>query len=274
MSGYAQLETETGNWSEGQRCTEQALQLNLATGNDYNYYFIFWLKGVLARQVGNYSEAEEHHRFAIMHSQKFNSPVMVAINQMHLAVVCQLMGELQRAEDYSRSAMAITQQIGQRFLQVATAIRLGYILLESGQFTEAEEVLTKVLALQRECGRQDYILETLAGLVEVWLAQQKWEPIKANILELSSGLMREVPTAIGEPFRPYLVGYRALVKLEQRQLASELINFAHFQLLESATKIKEDTLRQAFLNKVAVHAQILAVASRAGSGSDKHLCQI
>ena len=156
---------------------------------------------------------------------------------------------------------SIARELGDRRVQGYALTNLGHALTSLGRVAEGAESYRQALVLRRELGQSYLIMEPLAGLARVSLAQGNLHLALAQVEDVLSYL--EVHTLEGaqDPFRVHLTCYRVL-RANQDPRAQAVLNTAHRLLQERAAKIEDKELRRSFLENVPAHREIVREFAR------------
>jgi len=166
-------------------------------------------------------------------------------------------GDNETAHEYSQQALELAQSIGSRTHQGYTWTVLGHVLAGLGRLAEAMDAYHRALALRRELNEHHLVIESLAGLSLVSLAQNDLDQAQAQVEEILSYLEDNTLDGTEEPFRVYLTCYRVL-HAGQDARAGDVLGRAYRLLQERSAKIGDEEMRRAFLENVPYHRDIVA----------------
>ncbi|MFN2155699.1 MAG: hypothetical protein ACK2UX_10725, partial [Anaerolineae bacterium] len=138
-----------------------------------------------------------------------------------------------------------------------------HALLGLGRPAEAARSYWQCLARHREWGRRHLIVEPLAGLARVALAQGDLVAALAHVNEILDHIAdRPMLYGLFEPLRIYLTCYRVLLANRDPRV-SEILNAAYRLIQERAATIEDQDLRRSYLENVPAHREIAALWKKA-----------
>ncbi|MFN2190491.1 MAG: tetratricopeptide repeat protein [Candidatus Promineifilaceae bacterium] len=110
--------------------------------------------GILARQQGDYDEAQSHHEISLALFRELGPDYNLgAARQLDaLGEIEQYHGNYEAAIAYHKESLALQQEIGDKEGIAASLAHLGVIAREQGHYGESEELLKQSLQLNREQG--------------------------------------------------------------------------------------------------------------------------
>ena len=103
----------------------------------------------------------------------------------------------------------------------------------------------------------DLVMESLAGLVRVTLAQGNISQALVQVNEILAHLESDGLEGMVEPFQVYLTCYHVL-RANDDARTPEVLATAHNLLQEQAAKIPDEATRRLFLENVKAHREIVA----------------
>jgi class 3 adenylate cyclase/tetratricopeptide (TPR) repeat protein len=181
----------------------------------------------------------------------------------NLGMLFHNLGAYDQAEEYSRRGLELTQEIGERSGQGHSWANLGRALLALGDPAGAQEAFQHSLVLRQEMGQQNFMVESLAGLAEAALAKEEFAAALDYCEKMMNYLLHKTFDNTGGIFYAYLVACRILLKLEDPN-AVGMVRMAYGLLQAQARGIKDDYLRQSFLENVADHREIVQLWAQYG----------
>src|SRR5262249_5660035 len=199
--------------------------------------------GILREDLGHYAEAEEHFVQALRIAQELGERRGEGITLASMGRNALVQGNFARAQGFYDQALQIYREIGYRIgesfvlgdlgllahyldndrhawdlsrqaLQVAEETRsyrrqrfalmvLGHALAGLGRLTEAAEAYEQALTLNRKLGYAHLVIEAMAGLARVALAQGDLAQAAAYIDTILDQLQSGTPDGTEEPVRIY-----------------------------------------------------------------------
>ena len=176
--------------------------------------------------------------------------------QNNLSWLLHLLGDNQAAREQINHSLRVTQQTGDRRSRGYSLTILGYALEGLGHLEKAAESYQQAIELRREMGQHHMVIESLAGLARVSLAQGKLSLALGQVEEILAFLEDNSLDGTEEPFRIYLTCCHVL-RANQDPRAQTILNTAYHLLQEQAAKVGDEEMRRSFLENVAAHREIV-----------------
>jgi hypothetical protein len=144
---------------------------------------------------------------------------------------------------------------------------LGHALAGQEKWAAAHAAYQEALAIRRELGEQALVMETLASLARLHLAQEDpasaQPPVREILDYLDAGSTLD---GADEPFRIYWTCYQTLRANDDPRARAVLATT--YQLLQArADQLSDDASRRSFLEQVPHHREILEEEKRITTNS-------
>jgi tetratricopeptide (TPR) repeat protein len=242
--------------------------------------------GIVSRYLGDYARARAYFEQSLHIRREIGDRQGEGACLAEMTLLFHHLDDDQATQEHGQQTLLIAKEVGDRHIQGRTLTLLGHALsklarrstarpssprsepatssVESAHehLAEASEVYEQALALRRELGQPHLVMESLAGLARVSLAQNDLIQAQAQVEEILTHLESKTLDGTDEPLRIYLTCYHVL-RAAQDPRAQEILNTAHNLLQERAAKIGDEELRRSFLENVAVHREIVEGALKA-----------
>lgn len=245
-----------GEYSTAQTYFEQALHISREIGNRDTECEALAGLGCNFRHVGSYAKTEACYELALRLAQELGNRQDESWRLAYLSLLAHLQGDDKIAREYSQRALSIAQVTGMRDVQGKAWTFLGHALVGLGELPQAADAYRQAVALKSESGPPHLVIEDLAGLARVSLAQGDLPQAYTLVEEILNHLEINTVGDTDEPLRVYLTCYRVL-QAAQDPRAQEVLGTAHRLLQERAIKIEDEDLRRSFLENVAAHRGIV-----------------
>lgn len=235
---------------------ERALHFYRQVGNRQREGMTLNNLAVAHAHVGDYARARSYFEEALRASREVGDRRTESIGLEGQSLLFHYLGDEQAGRQCGQQALLIAQEIGDRRSQGYAWMSLGHALAGLGQWAEAAEAYQQVLTLRRELGQQNLMIEPLAGLARVCLAQNNLIRAQAHVEEISSLLEKQTLESAEEPFLVHLTCYRVL-QANQDPRAQDILNTAYRLLQKQVAKITDEEMRLSFLENVSAHREIM-----------------
>jgi len=217
--------------------------------------------GVRLRHYGNYAGAQHHFEQALRLRQTFNYKRGESMALVNLGLIFHYQGNDQSALLYSNQALGIVREIGAKPTLAYILTLHGEILAGMGRLTEAAATFQQVIDLWRGMGQPHLALDALAGLAEVFLAQNNLPQAATSVaailphlhLEQFSSNQNHTLTGADNPAKIYRVCHTVLAANGDAR-AEKVLRHGHILLQTRAATIKDEALRRGFLEQAGVTA--------------------
>jgi tetratricopeptide (TPR) repeat protein len=251
---------QQGDYAGARACYEQALRITREMGDRRNEGIILVNLGYAFNQQGDYDRAGAYYEQSLRIYREIGDRQSECLALSCLGLLAHQLGNDKVAREYGRQAVLIAQEIGNRRVEGYALTRLGHALTGLGHLDEAAEVYRRALALRQELGQTNLVMESLAGLARVALAQRNLPRAQTCVEEILNHLAVNSLDGTDEPFRVYLTCYRVL-RANRDPRAQAILDTACCLLQERAARISEQELRRSFLGNVVVHREIVEESS-------------
>jgi tetratricopeptide (TPR) repeat protein len=245
-----------GDFAQAKVFSEQALSIYQSIGDRRNEAQGLSNLGNIYHALGELETAINHHEQALTIFKVINDRRGEAVANENLGLIFHELGEDIRAKAYCERALEIERDIGDQESEGYSLTYLGLALEGLNDLDAAHNAYQRALNLRREIGQSAHAIDDLAGLARVALAQGQKSKALARIEEALTWIEDNGIAGIEYPLRVYLTGTDVLVAVGQSKRAADMIHTAHTLLLEQASKISDETTRQAFLENGPLHREL------------------
>jgi tetratricopeptide (TPR) repeat protein len=152
--------------------------------------------GTLARNRGDYSEAERRFTQSLEINQRLGNQVGMALSYHQLGILAEGRGDYPEAERRYTQALEINQRLGNQADMANSYHQLGILAEGRGDYPEAERRYTQALEINQRLGNQAGIAATVSQQASLALARNDLVTAMANQLRaLSIRLKLQAPQA-------------------------------------------------------------------------------
>jgi predicted ATPase/class 3 adenylate cyclase len=301
------VELDAGNYLQAKEYFEESRPLAQACGSLYFEAQVLSNLGNVAGEQGDYSSALEYYGRALTLSQKIGTRIGESLQKNNLGWLAGIMGDYSSSREYLEESLQISREIGAGFTEATALMNLSLfswaqtdysaalafseealdltraISFRSGEafaytflghansglkkYQSAKTSYLEALAIRRELDQHNLLCEPLAGLADLAFEEGKLLEAESYIAEilhhLDGGGSLE---GVDIPILIYTVCYKVL-QASKSERASDILEKAHDLLQAQVEKIKDNELRESFMENVPWHAEILNYyANRDSSG--------
>ncbi|HUT17943.1 MAG TPA: tetratricopeptide repeat protein, partial [Anaerolineae bacterium] len=216
--------------------------------------------GMVYHLQGDYASAGVYYEQALHIGREIEDWQIEAKALMYTGLLSHHVGDDRAAREYAQQALRVIPS-----LDLGWAVDLPYVftvlghaLAGLGHPAEAADAYRQGLALRREKGQHHLVVEPMAGLARVALAQGDPVGALAHVDDIL-GYLSDHPALEGtlEPLRIYLTCYRVL-QANGDPRGGEILDAAYHLLQKRAATIEDEDLRRSYVENVAVHREIVA----------------
>jgi tetratricopeptide (TPR) repeat protein len=247
---------EQGDFSTAQAHFERALRSYRELGDRYGEGAALGKLGDVALQQGDFATARMYYEQALSLFREIGARLGESLMLAYLGLLFHYLGDDEAAHAHSQQALLLAQGLGARREQGYALTNLGHALARLALLAEAGEAYRQAITVRREMGAHSRMLEPLAGLANVALAQHDTSSAIAYVEEILVYLETGSLAGADAPFRVYLICYHVLQALRDAR-APSILHIAHTLLQARAATIGDQRLRRSFLEGVPAHRELV-----------------
>ena len=259
------LHRDQGEYVRAIKYFEQALQFCREFGDLQGEGYAFGNLGLVFTYLGDYEKARQYFELALKLFREIGNRQGEANTLTNLCKVNTFLGDTAAAYDLGRQALVIEQEIGERYGLGYALENMGLILERLDRQMEAASYYEQALTLRRGLKQKNLAIESLAGLVRIYLSQGDQSQSQAQVEVILDHLATQTLDGTDEPFLIYLTCYKVLCSNEDPR-ALEILKTAHEMLLNCASRINDKNLRDSYLENVSTHKEIIRKWNNVGEG--------
>jgi class 3 adenylate cyclase/tetratricopeptide (TPR) repeat protein len=255
-----------GDFAQAKRLTERALAIYQVIGDRRSEIQSLSNLGLIHHALGGLAMARHYYQRALDLFQVVSDRRGEALASKNLGHVLHDLAEYEDARYYCEKALSIDRSTGDR---VGTGYSLTYaaMVLEGlGELDQAATSFQEALQLRRTIGQAALAIDDLAGLARVALATSDVTGALNYVEEILGWTDEHGVRSIENPLKVYLTCADVLTAAGQIERTSDILQTAKALLMEQAARISDDRIRQAFLNDVAVHREMIERLAKAEDG--------
>jgi len=235
----------------------RALELFQKTHDRWGESFALGNLGYIHCRVGRYEQARQYYRRDLRICREIGDRRGQSWTLDNLSLLAYRQGRYADARQYGQQALQFAQEIQDLSLEGHIWIQLGRALTRTGHLAEAADAYRKAFTLQRRLGCDPLVMEALAGLVQVALAQGDAAGALAQAEDILTYLDSHELDRTTDQMGIYLSCYRALQANDDPR-ADPLLERAGQLLAAQAARIGDVALRRSFLEQVGSHRDLIA----------------
>jgi predicted ATPase/class 3 adenylate cyclase len=266
---------DQGEYDQAKNYYERGLQSfkeNNIQFFDPEGYFIF---GRISFHQGAYDTARSDFEQALDIFMEKGNQWYIGWFFSYLSLLYQKLGEKDAALEYGQRGLRAAQEFGQLDSEVKEQVlmTLGHALVEVGELAEAIEAYQQAITLMRGSGKHHRAMEPLAGLARISLAQGELSRALSQVDEILRFVETRSPAkghaldGTIEPSHILLTCYKVL-KANHDPRADAILTDTYNLLQKRFANIKDEHLRNCFLNNVAVNREIVGEYEALGLEED------
>ncbi|MBN2002787.1 MAG: tetratricopeptide repeat protein [Anaerolineae bacterium] len=246
-----------GDYSGAQEYYQQSLKIFRDIGHRQGEGRALGNLGIIAHCLGNYAEALEAYEqsLAIYRAIGYRQGISTLLSYMSLLFHHQ--GQQPSALEYGLRAQLLAQDLGDPLSLGFALTNMGHAMVAIGQLEEAAEIYDRAVVLRREAGQLNFAIESLAGLAHVSELMEEHLAARIYAEEILAHLQTTTLDGTIEPFRVYLTCYRIL-RNHNDPRARLLLEHTYALLQTRAATITDPVMRQAFLENISAHREIVS----------------
>ncbi|HTP08786.1 MAG TPA: tetratricopeptide repeat protein, partial [Anaerolineae bacterium] len=247
---------QLGEADQAQSCFDQVLRLCRDIGDRRGESVVLRNLGGLKSEVGDYAEARSCFEQSMQLCRVSGDRRGESESLTYLGVTCRQMGDLQSAYNHVQRALSLAQQVGAKYEEGLALTHLGNVLLSLGQLAQADGIYRRAVSVRQEMSNLNLIVEPLAGLAAISLAQGDLAQALMLVEEI---LIRLTPAAFAEVDEPVFICWTCYRVLQARgdPRAIAMLKMGYDQLQAQTAQLPDDHTRQTFLDNNPVYRELM-----------------
>lgn len=247
-----------GDYAAAQDYYLQALEIGRKIGKRSGEGIALGNLGWISGMLGEYEQARAYVEQNLRIAREIGDRIGEVYSLINLSLFTGALDDNERALDSAEGALAIAIQVGDRSAEAWAFTYLGNCHLQTGKLEAAKSAYNKALEIRYELEQPSLATETIAGLARVSLAEGDLAAALDNlqpVLEyLSEGNSLD---GTDQPMLVYHTAFRVLERAGDPR-AEQVLESAYAYLSALAENIRDKTARQAFLQDIKIHQEIMS----------------
>ena len=210
--------------------------------------------------LGQYDTARKYYEEALQICGEIGDQQVEGYVLAHLGLLFHRLGDTAVSWEYNLQALRLIQDIGDSGTEAVALTYLGHVLAGLKQPARAAEQYREALVIRRKLRQMHRAIEPMAGLAQIYLAQNKQTEALIEAREVWRYINKHGLVGIQEPFHVCWVCYEVFQANGEEETAVSLLQWAYEQLQAQAAQISEPHFRDSFLHQITVHQNLLQIA--------------
>ncbi len=245
------------NLADAARYFALTLPIARSIGDPWTEAWTLLNQGAIYHRLGHLAEAVGYYRQSLEISTQIGDRHGAALTLSHIGMIHVFQQEYNQAVQLCQQSLTIAQELGDRPIQGDVCIRLGRSFSGLQQWANAALVFQQALELRRQMGEDNMLIEPLAGLAQARLGEGQLEPALAHVESILAVLNKNLPAGLDDPFWVFQVCFMVLAAASDPR-SRPLLQTAYHLLLQRAEALENASDRDAFINQIPSHYQIVA----------------
>ena len=250
------LHRDQGEYVRATKYFEQSLQFCREIGDRQGEGYAFGNLGIVFTHLGEYEKASQYLKSGLSLFREIRNRQAEANTLTNLCRIYVLQGDTATSFELGQQALTIEQEIGERYGLGYALQNLGLTIEKLGRWEDAIVYYEQAQMLRTGLGQKNLAIESQAGLARIFLAQGDRSKAQAQIEAILDYLATKTLDGTDDPFLVYLTCYKILISNEDPR-ALEILNTTHEMLLNRASRINDNNLRDSYLENVPAHKEIM-----------------
>jgi adenylate cyclase len=253
----AQISRDFGDYDRAQKYLDAALSIFRAVDNRWEEVNVWNSLGIFYQELGDLAKAETCLQQGLILAQEIGDAAGQAYILVNLGLVVRDQGDPKTAQELLTTGLTLARTQDDQYLVSGFLNYLSTVNLQVGDskqaIIQAEESLTLRQELKMHCATPD----NLAVLAAAFLASGDLTQA-VNYAIQTQTILKECGGEGPEfPQQDYFIIYQVFTATGQTEHAQAALKSAYQLVLARAEKITDQTLRQSFLEKVAINRVII-----------------
>ncbi|MBI1879595.1 MAG: tetratricopeptide repeat protein [Chloroflexi bacterium] len=253
----AQIVRDMGDYAQTQRYLAEALSILQATGNRWEEVNVWNDLGILYQELGDLLKSETCLKQGLALTQEIGDEAGQAYILANLGLVARDKSEPEIAGMLLTTGLALAQAQDDQYLVSILLNYLSTVNFQMGQLELAIAQATSSLTLRQERKMHFVTSDNLATLAAIYLAAGDLAQA-LNYVVQTQAILKECGGEGPEfPQQDYFIIYQVFTAAGQIESAQAALHSAYEWVIARAEKIIDPTLRQSFLERVAINQAIV-----------------
>ncbi|MBN1146890.1 MAG: tetratricopeptide repeat protein [Anaerolineales bacterium] len=248
---------EAGDYITAEKDYQRALMLSRVIGWRYAEQFCCYNLGNIAFDLGDYTLAQINYEQSLVLAREMGNRYVEALSQDTLGLVFYILGDNIIAQEHAQHALVIQSEINDRRGQGYTLGHLALICLGQGKLEDARVTYEQSLSIWHELGQEVLVLDDLAGLARLALAEGHISRAVEHVEETLEGIASHGVDGTEFPVLVYLTCYQVLRAAGDLERAGQALGDGYDLLQKRASLIQDEDLREQFLTNVPFNRDLL-----------------
>jgi predicted ATPase/DNA-binding SARP family transcriptional activator len=224
-----------GDYQQAAACAQQAREIGIQLGDRRYQGWTLHTLGRIAAQQAHYAQAQAFYEQGLYLSEQLGDQQLESALLSSLSLLAHQQGNDILALEHANRALQIVETIGE---PVDTGYALtckGHALVGLGRLDEADDAYQKAVEVRHNLNQHNLVMEPLAGLARLALAQGNPALAYSHVSEILEHLESGTLDGVEERLRVYLTCYKVLEAVHDPR-ADILLDTAHDLLAGIKTK--------------------------------------
>jgi len=195
------IANDLGNWSQAETLHRKALTVFLAHGDQRRAAWSVQNLAYSLHGQQKFDSAIQYYQEALSTLQELGDLHNVAVVQFNLGITYYHSGKIDNAIDCHTAAVEVFQQFNNRLFMARIHTDLGLAYLKQEQFGAAKDAFQTSVNLFNELGDAAWSLNAMDGLAMVYIDSQHYQEAEKILHEI----MESLPSIADAPNYPYLL---------------------------------------------------------------------
>jgi predicted ATPase len=256
LGNLATVSADRGDYAAARTDYQEVLRLRREIGDKQGENLTLNNLGKIAYEVGDYTMAQSYLERALHVAKHLGARPIEGAVHVNLSSLFHLVGDNDEALRFGDEALKIAEELGELRMMGYAYINRGHALAALGRLEDAVDAYQKSASIRRELGHAVLAFEALGGLARIAMLRGHHETALAHVEQILSHLESGSLEGLSDPFSVYLTCHRVLAA-KQDPRAQELLSRSFALLQDQAARIRDDAVRDSFLNNVATHVELV-----------------
>jgi tetratricopeptide (TPR) repeat protein len=248
---------DLGNLASAREYMSQAQDIAQMTGDRYREAYYRMELGNHHYRLGDFRIAKELIEQAHIIFQQINEVRGQGYTLTDLSLVYHALNDHDAARDSCARGLDLLRAVGDRWGEAGCLQHLGLVVEELGDWDSAADAYTQALDMNQEIEQPVRALENRLGLARVALVHGRIAEAMESVEDMVAWIRAEGIQNLDFPFIEYMTIYKVLLAAGDTGRARGFLIEAHDTLMERAEKLEDPSIRDMFLENVAVHREIV-----------------
>ncbi len=256
LNNLGVMADDEGDYETARNYYAEALTLGTKLGSKSRIGRIYHNLASTLIHTGQFEEAQENLLEALSIRENINDREGTCRSLETFSLYHFLQGNKEQALEFANKSLEIARQLGNRAILAYALLNLGNAMYMREEYSKAYDLYQEAYTLRQDMGETHLAIEMRAHMAFMQFLLKNSQTAVELINEVLSYLEENDLTGTEDLILIYVICHRILLTQHDPR-ADQILKRAHTELLQRASRLKKNNLREAFLQRIPSHRMIM-----------------